>query len=775
MDKLSTFFAYPSQPREIGSAVEAAAEQCRHHAQGYDLTTWRETDIAGRFIAEQVLERIDASTCLAADITKLNFNVTYEVGYAIGSQRRLLLTRNRSLKDDANLRTELGVFDTLGYSDYENSDQLLEIVKSISDSTPISLDASAINTRAPVYLLEPKFKTDQATRIVARVKRARLFYRSFDPNEQPRLSAHDAIRSVAQSAGILIQLASSENADAELNNLRAAFLAGLAHGMGKVTSILQNGDDPVPLDYRDLVTSYTHPGQIDDAVEEFAVRVVEAIQAGTPTKVKGPRSLLARMTLGASSAENEFRDLNEYYLQTAAYLRSTRGEARLVVGRKGSGKTALFSQVRDRARGNQQNIVLDLKPEGYKLRKFNEAVGSLLTEGTQEHTVMAFWEYLLLLEICYKILEKDELPHMRNHTLYEPYQNLAATYKTDEYISEGDFSERMTALLERIADDYAVTHGDQPDTVLTQAQVTELIYRHDVARLRDEVQSYMSLKNELWVLIDNLDKGWPTHGISDEDLLIIRALLEATRKLERDFQRRNQVCHSIVFLRNDVYELLVEETPDRGKESKVVLDWTDPDLLREVLRRRLVFNGLSAEAEFGDVWPQICVSHIEGQESSQFLVERCLMRPRCLIDLVDHCRAHAVNLQRDQIRREDIEKGFETFSSDLLIDIGYEIRDVVPDAEEILYTFLGVAQELSVGDFELVLAQAGIDESSAEQVTDILLWYGFLGVKIDQQEPRYIYMVNYDMKRLKGLVAKAGREHIRYAINPAFWPALEVH
>ena len=34
----------------------------------------------------------------------------------------------------------------------------------------------------------------------------------------------------------------------------------------------------------------------------------------------------------------------------------------------------------------------------------------------------------------------------------------------------------------------------------------------------------------------------------------------------------------IIFLRNDVYDLLVRESPDRQKEAKAFLDWTDPDL-----------------------------------------------------------------------------------------------------------------------------------------------------------------------------------------------------
>ena len=773
MDDLSVFFAYPSDPIEIGRTIETMKATYATSNPACQITTWKETDITGRFIGTEVLSAIDSHQCLGADITKLNFNVTYEIGYAIGRQRRLILARNRSLKDDPTTRAAFGVFDTLGYREYENQTELLEVLLTLADAKPLVYD-SKINTKSPIYVLEPKFKTDQATRMIARVKKARLFYRSFDPSEQPRLSAYDAIRNVAQSAGVLLQLSHSQNADAHLNNLRAAFLAGLAHGMEKVTAILQEGEEPVPLDYRDFVYSYTHPSQMDDAIENFAKNVVESLQVGVPIGIKGPTSFLARMTLGASSAENEFSELGEYYLQTDAFLRTARGEARLVVGRKGSGKTALFAQVRDKVRQDRKNIVLDLKPEGYKLRKFKEAVATFLREGTYEHTIMALWEYLLLLEICYKLLEKDEIPHTRNHHLYEPYRKLAELYQTDEYISEGDFSERMTVLLDRISHDYVATFGMKPDTVLTQAQVTDLIYKHDVAALREHVRTYMSHKGELWVLIDNLDKGWPTHGVGADDLILIRALLEATRKLERDFRRADQKCHTVVFLRNDVYEMLVRETPDRGKESKAALDWTDADLLREVVRRRIVYNQMDSGLDFTHIWPRLCVSHIHGDESSQYLIERSLMRPRCLIDLIEHCRGHAVNLRRDHIGPDNIDAGLLTYSSDLLTDIGYEIQDVRPDADEILYAFVGEKRTMWEEEYEDLLQRSGISTRDIGAITDILLWYGFLGVQVADDEPRYIYSVNYDIRRLKAIMGKLGRDKVRYAINPAFWDALEV-
>ena len=186
----------------------------------------------------------------------------------------------------------------------------------------------------------------------------------------------------------------------------------------------------------------------------------------------------------------------------------------------------------------------------------------------------------------------------------------------------------------------------------------------------------MEHKGTLWLLFDNIDNGWPTSGLEHNDLLIIRALIEATRKIERVFGKKDLDIKTAVFLRNDVYELLVQETADRGKEASVLLDWTDPDLLRELVRLRIIANGLDDDIEFVEAWLKIIVSHYKGEESSQYFIERSLMRPRFLLNLINHCKSFAINLNHEIISESDIEKGLSAYASDLLRDIGYELRDM---------------------------------------------------------------------------------------------------
>lgn len=770
MADTSGFIAYSAAPDLIGETIESAIS---NKALGLaTFRTWRAMDIAGRFIADEIQQEIDEGEVLVGDISVLNFNVVYEIGYAIGKQKRVVITRNLAVDRTATEIQDVGIFDTLGYRTYSTASEFAEILRTIPSIAPIELGA-VYDLKAPAYLILPKIKTDWTRRLLSRLKKAKVSYRSFDPGEQARLSALDAIAEVSRSRGVLVPLEPTSAPDHRVHNLRAAFIAGLGAGMDKLLTVMQQANDPVPLDYRDAARTCTHPAQIDETVAEFALEVFERMQQTQvePT-VQLPLNFLSRLDLGASTAENEVKDLEAYYFETDAYKRVQRGEARIVVGRKGAGKTAIFYRVRDQLLRNKRNIVLDLKPDGYQLVKFKESVLKLLEVGTLEHLITAFWEYLLLLELCNKLLAVDRHFHLRNHLLTASYERLQEKYKSDRYVAEGDFSERMASLLSDITQDYQVKLEGK--TRLSTPEITGLIYRHNVDALREEVEEYLKHKESVWILFDNIDKGWPTHGLKGEDVVVIRTLIEASRKLERSLQRHDINCHTTIFLRNDVYELLVDETPDRGKENRVLLDWTDKESLREVLRRRIIFGADLPTESFDKIWASICVSHVHGEESSQHLLERSLMRPRCVIDLVKHCRAFAVNRRHDKIEEQDIDKGVEAFSSDLVTEIDLEIRDVLPSAGDVLFAFASGDQLLRDIEVHHLLKKHGVIEDDIPKIVEILLWYGFFGVVKEHSSVIYIFDVNYNMKLLKSFIAPQLGKAV-FQVNDAFTKGLRMH
>lgn len=766
--QLKAFVAYPSDPKEIGDCIDAA---CRRLSGRLLITAWPQNDIAGRPLVAPIFEGIGHNDFLIADITHLNFNVTYEIGYAIGIGKRAYLIKHGGITgskvDDVR---KVGIFDTLGFQTYNDSDELHGILSRPIDPTPIAITPT-LDLKAPLYILETPVRTEAMGRIAARVKKARLNYRSFNPSEHSRLSAMDAIRHVSDSYGVLIPLLSGNVKDSNVHNIRAAFVAGLAHGMQKTTLILQSGDDPVPLDIRDFVTSWKHPAQIDEYIESLARDIFATIQSADDLDIPAT-GLLASLSIGDPMAENEFQTLASYFVETDQYQRTLRGEVNLVVGRKGTGKTALFSQVRNRIRRERQNIVVDLKPEGYQLVKLKDDVLSHLAQGAKMHLISAFWEYLLYLEVCYKVLEKDRDRHLRDHRLTEPYRQLSAAYYRESANVKGDFSERLQELSDRISSTYQPESDDQDKTRLTTDEVTGLVHRQDIAQLRARLSEYLYFKEAVWILFDNLDKGWSPHGLTADDVAIVRSLIDASRKMQRAMQREGHNFHCVVFLRNDVYQLLVDETSDFGKEMKTSLDWNDPDLLRELVRMRLVSNeAIPEHVDFDRVWRQICVSHIDGSESSEYLIERSLMRPRNLLKILAHCRGSAVNLHHERIEEQDIQKGLATYSGDLLIEIDQELTDIDPEATELIYVFQDEGTDFSREDLEVLMDIKNIPVEHVEKIVEFLLYYGFLGIKVADREPRYIHDVGYDMKVLKASVEKH-RNALRYVVNPAFRPAL---
>jgi nucleoside 2-deoxyribosyltransferase len=206
MTKPVAFVAYSSQPSQVGASIEGAVELYNRSNLPFLAESWRQIDIPGRFIVRRILEKIQAAPFVVADLTRLNFYVTFEVGYAMGQEKRVVLVLNRAIEPETKDITQLGVFDTLGHREYTNAQELLSILENVMQTSPLRFPAIDLDRSAPIYLLDTLIKTDAALRIVSRIKKSRLQFRSFDPKEQPRLATSEAMRNVKASIAVIVNL-----------------------------------------------------------------------------------------------------------------------------------------------------------------------------------------------------------------------------------------------------------------------------------------------------------------------------------------------------------------------------------------------------------------------------------------------------------------------------------------------------------------------------------------------------------------------------------------
>ena len=396
-----------------------------------------------------------------------------------------------------------------------------------------------------------------------------------------------------------------------------------------------------------------------------------------------------------------------------------------------------------------------------------------LSAGAKSHLLIAFWEYLLLLEVAYKLLEKDKTRYMRDHEIYSHYRELDDCYRNSPSAIQADFSERLMELSSDLSEKYRDMFDDSLDRRLIADEVTEIVHAGNLLKLRERVCNYLAFKNDVWILFDNLDKGWNVPGPTPSDVLILRNLIDASRKMQRDMRRVGLGFHCVVFVRNDVYQLLMHESPDFGKEMRVSLDWSDPDMLREMMRLRLIRNGYRKDDQFGHIWPSLCVSHIGSVETSQYMIERCLMRPRNLLKIFCHCKGFAVNLGHSKIEEDDVIKGILAYSNDLLIEADLELSNIDADATGLIYHFVNEDWKFTRDEVIMLFEEHGLPNTKYKEVLMFFLYFGFFGLKVGDRDIVYIFDVGYDMKNLEVQVRKYG-EQLEYALNPAFWPALQV-
>lgn len=761
------FFIYPNQPELISKTIEESITRINSSVKGKHCISWKNLDISGQIIFCKICKAIRYTRLVVADVTTLNFNLLFEIGYAIGLGKPVRLIRDDSYTRDNVVFDELGLLDNIGYISFHNSSTLSDDVIAHFGDTPIFDKVPEYNSETPLYLVKSPIQSEGMIKLMSVLKKSGLRFRTFDSRETSRLSLHDAHKQVCSSYGIIAHLIDPNRIGAVAHNARCAFFAGMSMAANRCTIMLQESIIRQPVDYRDVIKAYSDPSDINNLLIPIIRSIVERLQEKRFVATAMNLRPLEKIDLGDLAAENEIGALRTYFVPTGQYLEAKRGHARLVVGRKGTGKTAIFYGVRSAYKPSNDFLVLDLKPEGHQFTKLREFILKELSPGLRQHVLTAFWNYVLLMEIAHKIIVEEDRFAYRDHNIKEAFEKISLEYGSGQQLEEADFSERLLQLVDSILE-----RRKDIVKISSTADVTQLIYSKEINPLGKALSEYLRLmkKEAVWILFDNLDKGWPVTCATSEDIMIVKCLLEATRKIERQFETKKVEFHSIVFVRNDIYHHLVADPADRGKETAVILDWNDPEIFKEMIRKRIIYS-TQMDLAFDILWSHFFETHINGEDSFSYILDRTLLRPREVLRFTRESINTAVSRGHEKVTQDDVLQAEKSFSDDLLVEITYELRDVSPSYAEVPYAFIGCKTLLSKVDVERLLLDASITADKLENAVDLLLWFGFLGIKnLGEDDERYSYSYQHDIRKFQGITG-----NFTYCIHPGFRKALGCH
>ncbi|HEV3034101.1 MAG TPA: hypothetical protein VGX72_04860 [Solirubrobacteraceae bacterium] len=781
------FFGYPSRP-EMSRETLANAASAIATGGGIAGVTWEDLDISGRLIIDRITDAIDRAAVSVFDVTTLNENVMFEVGYAIGADRRIWLARDPSDEVADRRFREAGVLRNIGYVEYQNSHELASAFlrdRPFERSTTFyqeSIEPSLDPVTEPsIFYMRSPFRTEaerELGRSIDRQRRAGIKRTIADPRESSVESLTWYAFHTYSASAVLVHLLRPERRGADIHNARCALISGLAHGMGRpVLMLAEKGYEP-PIDYRDLLYVYRGAKDCGDWTRGWLNRNLKSAyaQAEARTTEAEKRSLsteLAGLRLGEPIAENEADRLSTYFVTTAHYREVIAPRTAVFVGRRGAGKTANFIKAASDLDEDRRNLVCTIQPADYDLDGLVRLLSGQLTKDAKGYVVESLWKYLLISEIALAALDDA-------HDQPAPISSGAPAWNLENYVKgAGDAMSRDFAVrLERaVASVQSVPSG--VNIAEQRNQISEALHTTLIRELLDVLTPALQDKQRVAVLIDNLDQSWEHAADVDSLSQLLLGLLTTARKVGTDISRRLPANAQVtlgVFIRSDIFSRVATSAREPDKIPTQFLTWTDPEVLLQVIEERYL-AGRKGSGSHEELWSRYFEPITKGRPTREYMTSRVQPRPRDILYLTNAAIEAAVRHRRTKVTVADIvdaERQYSQFAFEALLVEG---SGDVSRFENLLFEFVSSEEIVTLGDVKSALVSGGVtDEATQRSVLDQLVSLSFLGQETHNAE--YEFAENpRDRRRLDGLAsrfaAQNGRDP-RFRIHPAYQAYLDI-
>jgi len=466
--------------------------------------------------------------------------------------------------------------------------------------------------------------------------------------------------------------------------------------------------------------------------------------------------------LGAARAEIDGM-LSHAFIATADFRSLTQTQDfHYVVGRRGTGKTALFQKVTD----------------FYKTAERT----SVIAETPQEHNALQFQNLLGSAGIDYRLLRSISRLTWKTHLLLEAFTLVRSHYKYGKSASFAYLTgyerahrplivergiPRALALLR-----HAIALSKAPrEVAFTFAQTFET----------DSLQQAMKTALEdvglrVVVLYDALDEGWTPDIPSTA---VIGGLAIAAADLS-DLQIR---IHPLMFLRDNIFRSLAQMDPDstRHIEGQTLrLHWDEASLFHLVAERIKIALELKEENDVR-AWNRFAQADLKDREGFEACLRHTLYRPRDILVLLNDASAFAQREGRESIVGTDVDKTAVQISENRLDDLLKEYETVLPGLKDFVASFRQLKAQWTIAELVAHLDQivqrteetSGMTGefalfNSGAEILNALYSVGFVGVQ-EQTTGRFAFCHDGSASTLT--LSEPGR---RAAVHPCYWKALEL-
>lgn len=761
MGNIRCFYAYQDPPKDHSETIETAIDEINSLGKGLvEVIGWKQLGKIGRPLITTICNAIDSCPLFMCDLTYLNPNVLFEFGYALSKNKKIWISRDPSRNniDYSKIEYSIGV---LKYSDYVNGEELY--THFFDDEPYVNLEetllenykdllSNSINQTPVLLYLKSELSTD------ASIKLTRAISRYVD-NENIH-SIHDSpddvdfrpfdwyLKSVYAADAVIAHLIDNRQNLEKLRKELYSFTAGMAFGLNKPLLLLAHSPFEPPIDYKHLLKVHTTARDcVNNSLDWLKSDNLKTVFSNVRSnKLRQQAQVLTgnslrQIDLGDPQAENEQYNLGFYFVETEEYRQALRTHGyTLYVGRKGSGKSANMFQIREQLSQDKRNLICLITPDRTDIEGVMRVINSRLFEVDPHFLMEALWKFLVYTELAKFLYESAYSKPMR-------------TPAEEEFLSyvDNDFKLVTSELAVRV--ESAIKQFEQDEHFDTVEQTRQTIYarfhHYYTNKLRPHLSRLLADKNQIMVLVDNLDDAWRQESDIGKLSSLIFGLLRAGNDIAHSLklgsgQAKDPRLGLIVFLRSDIFFHIKVAASERDKLKYKMIRWEEGELLKGIIEERIL-NSTNLISTTEEIWTNLFVPIIDGLPTQEYIVSRIIPRPRDIIVFCTAAITNAINRKHLQVEEKDILDAERQYSRHAYDSLVAELITQIPETERLLVALSGCNEVIARDDFESYLVGAGIATTHFDRVVDLLCDTAFLGLKNYRGEFEFIY--DYDQHK----------------------------
>ncbi len=378
--------------------------------------------------------------------------------------------------------------------------------------------------------------------------------------------------------------------------------------------------------------------------------------------------------LGEQTAENDLKLLLGNFIETPEYRSIIESkDSTVVVGRRGTGKSAMFAKLADLWKSEKATHVIQIAPEDYQTITFRSSFKTFEDKYSLIRSVSRiYWRYGLLMEML---------------------SNLSKNYKVRDKISQHQVASAHIKVWQATNRDI-LSKVAAAAVPIIKAEVgfdTAIGALHQKLGLVELESAFASLLTasgiRFFILIDRLDEGYE----NDEGGA---AIISGAIAVSAEFNKKYPPVRVVIFQRDNMIRAVQKHDPDytRNIEGEVLtIHWDTYQLQNLVAKRLNAAFDLKLE-NTQKIWDRSTANEgpnreLQGIEGFKKCLQFTLYRPRDLLSLLNQAFFNAGRQNRNTIVLGDIEKTAKTISNNRLNDLKKEYASIIPSLPNAVSTF----------------------------------------------------------------------------------------